>query len=117
MGYVFPDNSNAYQGKVSLSYYKGWVNGSIEHKDKVAKISPLERNIFSISLLKEKPKFGCGNRVPPEQTTDDSVDAETINSGDTGLDTNIGEVSSGTTGGIDSPSLNLGDTVSTQGGE
>ena len=86
LGYVFPDNSNAYQGKVSLSYYKGWVNGSIEHKDKVAKISPLERNIFSISLLKEKQSLAAVivSHLSRRQMTQD---AEIINSGDTGLDT------------------------------
>lgn len=60
-GYIFPEDSNSYKGYISLGYFKGFINGTIEFLDNYAKIEPLEKDIFVIAKLTKKPKFSCGN--------------------------------------------------------
>lgn len=61
LGFIFPKMTNAYLGKVAVSYFRGIINGTVDYQKNYYKLIPIKKNIFAVVKLKEKPILSCGN--------------------------------------------------------
>ena len=117
LGYIFPENSNAYQGYVTASYYRGFINGSINYGKTSGKLIPLDRNIFAIIEYEKKPEFQCAttdhSQEEIEDTSSSSLDHEDSSDPTQGQENSINHYDIGTSITSESDISNPSQDVST----
>ena len=59
LGYIFLEGTNIYDGKIEMSIFRGYVNGSIKKHNFYVEFIPIEEGVFA-AVQKDEPEFTCG---------------------------------------------------------